>query len=305
MHYPPRQHHQLPGVMGQLQHQQSVPPFHQTQLPMQQQPHHQRQLPQHPPLQPLGRTPVTSHPTLDQQNVTVKHILTTESSRAKSSIGQYGPSRSVEYALPTPGPLERQWSHPNLYQKAQPPRTAGRQLPKTPQHPPGTIIVIENVLPDQSSLPRPRRGGLGGARGRGAGSQATKSKTPGPGGTGFSYHEQLRANSLASRGRSSSLPRRAPRRSRSGCRLPALPPIARSQEAAATKSAIVTAAVTAAGVKPPKKAIAAPTIPGTGRRLPRTPQQSAIQLHHTPHAAPRDGIHQYFYNFSIFFLSFF
>lgn len=41
--------------------------------------------------------------------------------------------------------LERHLSHPNL----RPRPTARRQLPKTPAQPPGTIIVIENVLPPQ------------------------------------------------------------------------------------------------------------------------------------------------------------
>ena len=146
-----------------------------------------RQLPQPPAGQaPLGGV-LPAH--LNPEPVTVKHILTTEAaSRAKSSLGQIGQTRSQEYALPTPGPLERQLSHPNLYQK--PPRTAGRQLPKTPQHPPGTIIVIENVLPDQSSLPRPRRGGLrGGTRG---GATQTPKSSKASSGTGFSYHEQAR-----------------------------------------------------------------------------------------------------------------
>ena len=148
-----------------------------------------RQLPQPPTQVPLGGV-LPAH--MNPEQVTVKHILMTEAaSRAKSSLGQIGQTRSQEYALPTPGPLERQLSHPNLYQK--PPRTAGRQLPKTPQHPPGTIIVIENVLPDQSSLPRPRRGGLRGGT-RGDATQTPKSsKTPGgSSGTGFSYHDQAR-----------------------------------------------------------------------------------------------------------------
>lgn len=50
------------------------------------------------------------------------------------------------------GKLERQWSHPNL--RPRPTSGAGgsvsamsRRLPRTPSQPPGTIIVIENVLP--------------------------------------------------------------------------------------------------------------------------------------------------------------
>ena len=50
------------------------------------------------------------------------------------------------------GRLERQWSHPNL--RPRPTSGAGgsvsacsRRLPQTPSQPPGTIIVIENVLP--------------------------------------------------------------------------------------------------------------------------------------------------------------
>lgn len=40
------------------------------------------------------------------------------------------------------GRLERQWSHPNLI----PEPVGGRKLPMTPRNPPGTIIVIENVV---------------------------------------------------------------------------------------------------------------------------------------------------------------
>ena len=50
------------------------------------------------------------------------------------------------------GKLERQWSQPNL--RLRPTSGAGgsvsamsRRLPRTPTQPPGTIIVIENVLP--------------------------------------------------------------------------------------------------------------------------------------------------------------
>ncbi len=93
---------------------------------------HQQQLPQHPPLQPLGRTPLTTLPTAGAPGgidpvtgapaVIVKNILTSErAQRAKTSMGQYGPSRSMEAAVPpstTPGALDRQWSRsqPNLYQ---------------------------------------------------------------------------------------------------------------------------------------------------------------------------------------------
>lgn len=52
------------------------------------------------------------------------------------------------------GKLERQWSHPNL--RPRPASGAGgsvsamsRRLPRTPTQPPGTIIVIENVLPPE------------------------------------------------------------------------------------------------------------------------------------------------------------
>jgi len=42
------------------------------------------------------------------------------------------------------GRLERQWSHPNL--RPEPSNNLGRRLPMTPRQPPGTIIVIENVV---------------------------------------------------------------------------------------------------------------------------------------------------------------
>ena len=42
------------------------------------------------------------------------------------------------------GRLERQWSHPNL--RPEPANNLGRRLPMTPRNPPGTIIVIENVV---------------------------------------------------------------------------------------------------------------------------------------------------------------
>jgi len=42
------------------------------------------------------------------------------------------------------GKLERQWSHPNL--RPEPLTNVGRRLPMTPRQPPGTIIVIENVV---------------------------------------------------------------------------------------------------------------------------------------------------------------
>ena len=73
---------------------------------------------------------------------------------------------------------------------------------------PGTIIVIENVLPDQSSLPRPRRGRLQPAipgtapPGSAAAPLPPKSKTPGAPGApmggpaGFSWHEELRKQKI-------------------------------------------------------------------------------------------------------------
>ena len=61
------------------------------------------------------------------------------------------------------GRLERQWSHPNLRPRPHPASglrdatggsisACGRRLPKTPSQPPGTIIVIENVLPGMTHI---------------------------------------------------------------------------------------------------------------------------------------------------------
>ncbi|XP_040575808.1 voltage-dependent calcium channel type A subunit alpha-1 isoform X2 [Lepeophtheirus salmonis] len=56
------------------------------------------------------------------------------------------------------GKLERQWSNPNLRprpgqqaQQQQQGQACPRQLPQTPKQPPGTIIVIENVLPPEAT----------------------------------------------------------------------------------------------------------------------------------------------------------
>ena len=53
--------------------------------------------------------------------------------------------KHVDHQPLTNGRLERHASHPNLRPR---PSTAsgGRRLPKTPNQPPGTIIVIENVV---------------------------------------------------------------------------------------------------------------------------------------------------------------
>lgn len=176
------------------------------------------------------------------RRVTVKHILTSgEPSRARSSMAGYHNLPPLPHhlqhggGLPEPGRLERHLSHPNLRPRPGGP-AGGRQLPKTPVHPPGTIIVIENVLPEQ---PHPLA----------SAAAMDNKKTP------VRYHDQLR--------RANSLPRR--RRSRTGCRLPATPK-------------------TPSGTLP--KTPLPKTPGGTGRRLPPTPHQSSLALHHNAAAAP-------------------
>ena len=52
--------------------------------------------------------------------------------------------KHVDHQPLTNGRLERHASHPNL--RPRPSTAGGRRLPKTPNQPPGTIIVIENVV---------------------------------------------------------------------------------------------------------------------------------------------------------------
>ncbi len=175
----------------------------------------------------------------DESNrrVNLKHILSS-SHRAQSSLGLH---RQPRRQLPQPRPLERHLSHPNLRER--PMGVARRQLPQTPTQPPATIVVIENVLPEQNF--------------RTAGSASNVART--------NVHR-------IDRRRSFSLPRRKKT-------LPAIP------------------ATALPSIPPPQPQ---PTMPptsqrsasvyisgrhqrsGSGRRLPRTPTQSALALHHTP-----------------------
>lgn len=69
--------------------------------------------------------------------------------------------KHVDHQPLTNGRLERHASHPNLRPR---PSTAsgGRRLPKTPNQPPGTIIVIENVVGNAN--PAAGKGSTGGGR---------------------------------------------------------------------------------------------------------------------------------------------
>lgn len=139
------------------------------------------------------------------------------------------------------GRLERHSSHPNL--RPRPSTAGGRRLPKTPNQPPGTIIVIENVV-----------SGGGGGSGRGrtlpdvrrAGSSAavdrnSRLRPTAPTAAGSSKATKAVGGGAEAERRSLSLPRRP------------------------------------ANAKP----LGGKEIPqGTGRRLPRTPQQSALPLQH-------------------------
>ena len=139
------------------------------------------------------------------------------------------------------GRLERHSSHPNL--RPRPSTAGGRQLPKTPNQPPGTIIVIENVVSGRGrTLPDVRR----------AGSSAAIHRNPRLRAAASNNAAATASASIAgvavgdSERRSLSLPRRP------------------------------------TNAKPPVKDIPQ----GTGRRLPKTPKQSAMPLqHHGPVAS--------------------
>lgn len=137
--------------------------------------------------------------------------------------------KHVDYPPPN-GRLERHASHPNL--RPRPATAGGRRLPKTPNQPPGTIIVIENVVSGTGrgrTLPDVKR----------AGSSAALDRAP-----------RLRGGHT-----STSVGVENERRSYS---LPRRPPTAKAKE-----------------------------IPqGTGRRLPPTPHQAALPLHHSGPAGP-------------------
>ena len=134
--------------------------------------------------------------------------------------------------MPMGGKLERHSSHPNL--RPRPATAGGRRLPKTPINPPGTIIVIENVVSKTGrgrTLPEPKRPGTSAAVTRNTRPPASGVVTAGT--STVINPEQDR--------RSYSLPRR-----------------------------------------PPTVGKASTGPQGTGRRLPPTPQQTAIPLHHAP-----------------------
>merc|ERR1719266_273817 len=144
--------------------------------------------------------------------VTVKHV---------NPPGAPGAPAAPVAGFPLGAKLERHASHPNL--RPRPATAGGRQLPKTPINPPGTIIVIENVVSKTGrgrTLPEPKRAGSSAALARPARTGTSTAVNPDPD------------------RRSYSLPRRPP---------------------------------TAKASRNPQ---------GTGRRLPPTPQQSALPLHH-------------------------
>ena len=146
--------------------------------------------------------------------------------------------------MPLGGKLERHSSHPNL--RPRPATAGGRRLPKTPINPPGTIIVIENVVSKTGrgrTLPEPKRPGTSAALAR---------NTRQPPASGATVATAAGTSTIVNNAavadqdrRSYSLPRRPPTVDRLGV-----------------------------------KASTGPQ--GTGRRLPPTPQQTAIPLHHAP-----------------------
>ena len=145
--------------------------------------------------------------------------------------------KHVEHPPLANGRLERHASHPNL--RPRPSTAGGRRLPKTPQQPPGTIIVIENVVGSGRgrTLPDVRRAGSSAALDR------NNSRVRGPPNTAA----PVSTAPVDAERRSLSLPRRP------------------------------------TNAKPPVKEIAQ----GTGRRLPKTPQQSALPLQHQPPGSSR------------------
>ncbi len=157
--------------------------------------------------------------------------------------------------FPVNGRLERHSSHPNL--RPRPSTAGGRRLPKTPQQPPGTIIVIENIVDPTGATPAPtgtleRRKGTGrtlpqpDVKPNRAASSAARGLTSGLGGGGGpppSRGSRMRSTENDGR-RSYSLPRRPPNPK----------PLVKTEK----------------------------TMPkGTGRRLPSTPfdQTSGLPLH--------------------------
>lgn len=140
------------------------------------------------------------------------------------------------------GRLERHASHPNL--RPRPSTAGGRRLPKTPNQPPGTIIVIENVVSGRRTLPDVRRAGSSAAINKNNTAVAAAAAAP----PTRSVHGN---KDVDGERRSLSLPRR-----------PTAP-------------------------KAPVKSANKDIPQGTGRRLPKTPQQSALPLQ--PHGNAPSG----------------
>ena len=174
--------------------------------------------------------------------VTVKHVDHPPGTIPPTAAGVV--PGSVVAPPPMGSRLERHSSHPNL--RPRPATAGGRRLPKTPANPPGTIIVIENVVSKTGrgrTLPEPKRPGTSAALAR---------NTRQPPASGATVATAAGTSTIVNNAavadqdrRSYSLPRRPPTVDRLGV-----------------------------------KASTGPQ--GTGRRLPPTPQQTAIPLHHAP-----------------------
>ncbi len=138
------------------------------------------------------------------------------------------------------GRLERHASHPNL--RPRPSTAGGRRLPKTPQQPPGTIIVIENVV------------GAGGGTGAATGT-----------GRGRTLPDVRRAGSSAALDRNSRM--RAPGAAANTGPAGVHDPERRSLSLPR---------------RPTAKSTIKDILQSTGRRLPKTPHQSTLPLQHHP-----------------------
>lgn len=185
--------------------------------------------PIHPVYEPRRRY---SQPREDfmRRPVTVRHIVMPPSPvddyysrRTKSSLDCH------RRQLPQ-RPLERHRSQPNLQDGSR------RQLPKTPDEPPGTIIVIEKLVPDRRPRPPLRR-------------------------CDSNAERRIRTAFISENKRSCSLPR-TPRRRYTATQEPSPPNQGVYMSRRSRKSL--------------------PTVTGTGRRLPPTPHQASLLLHHTP-----------------------
>ena len=151
--------------------------------------------------------------------------------------------KHVDHPLPLAnGRLERHSSHPNL--RPRPSTAGGRQLPKTPNQPPGTIIVIENVVSGTTSGTSGRGRTLPDVRRAGSSAAIHRNPRLRPSATNTAAASASVSVAGVVDGRSHSLPRRP------------------------------------TNAKPSVKDI----VQGTGRRLPKTPkQQSGMPIqHHGP-----------------------